>query len=247
MKLPLLSVVVPVFNGRRWLAEALASVRRQEVSELELLVVDDGSTDGSAELVCELAPEAQCWRQENRGAAAARNAGLGRARGEFVAFLDHDDVWPDGSLRARREALTAHPPAWFVLGRTRFLAPRAPAPWVSPNLGAALFRRGVFERLGGFDERRRMIEDVDWFLRARDAGLDYLTLPLETLHYRRGTGGVTHGRSWGEPEVLATLRDSIARRRSGKPTETRPLLSGSVTDPRAAGPVNHVHADDPTH
>lgn len=243
---PNLSVVMPVFNGSAWLAESLASIRRQEVTGLELIVVDDGSTDGSAELARQHFPGVRVLVQENRGAAAARNRGLAAARAAIIGFLDHDDVWPDGSLRLRLEALQASTRALFVLGRTRFLGPGTERePWVSPNLGAGLYRRELFSRAGRLNEDCRLIEDVDWFLRIREAGLPYVTLAEVTLHYRRGTGGVTHGGSWRDPELLATLRRSLTRRRNeaGRASEL-PLLSGSQSDPRTSGPVNHAHHHD---
>lgn len=244
---PVLSVVMPVFNGSAWLAESLDSIRRQDVAGLELIVVDDGSADGSGELARRLFPGVRLLVQENRGAAAARNRGLAAAQAGIVGFLDHDDVWPDGSLRLRLEALQTSPGALFALGRTRFLGAGAEhEPWISPNLGAGLYRRELFSHAGGLNEECRLIEDVDWFLRIREAGLPYVTLPCVTLHYRRGTGGVTHGGSWRDPELLATLRRSLARRREAADHASElALLSGSRTDPRASGPVNHEHRHDP--
>lgn len=244
---PVVSVIMPVYNGARWLPDSLGSIRRQGVAGLELIVVDDGSTDGSAETVVRLAPEARCLRQENRGPSAARNAGLALARADLIAFLDHDDVWPENSLSVRLRALQAAPAVFFVVGRTRFLGGAAGVePWVSPNLGAGLYRRSLFTRLGGFNEQSRLTDDVEWALRLREAGLAYLTLSEVTLHYRRDTGGVTHGRSWRDAELLATLRDSLARRRqaTGRAAEL-PLLSGSRADPRANGFVNHEPSDQP--
>lgn len=246
---PVISVIMPVFNGAAWLAESLASVRRQQVAGLELIVVDDGSTDGSAAVLRACAPEATYFRQENRGPSAARNAGLDRARAGLIAFLDQDDLWPDGSLEVRLQALQADARALFVLGRTRFLFAgpgQDTAPWVSPNLGAGLYRREVFARLGRFNEATRLTDDVEWSLRLREAGLPYVTLSEETLHYRRGTGGVTSGRTWRDAELLATVRESLARRRqAGGPAQELPLLSGARQDPRATGPVNHDHGTGP--
>jgi len=232
---------MPVFNGARWLPESLGSIVRQGLPGLEVIVVDDGSTEEIESVVRAHCPAAGYFRQANRGPAAARNAGVSRARGACVAFLDQDDTWPDGSLAARLRALADDPAALFVLGRTRFVAaPGAPEPWVATNLGAGLYRRELFERVGLLNERCGLTEDVEWFLRMREAGVPYVTLAEVTLHYRRGTGGITHGRSWGETEVLATLRASLARRRASGAAPELPLLSGSKDNPRAAGPVNHV-------
>jgi len=243
------SVILPVYNRTRWLPESLASIRRQAVPDLEIIVLDDGSTEDVAGVVRVHCPEARYVRQENRGPAAARNAALAHATGAFIAFLDHDDVWPDGSLAARLRALVENPAALFVLGRTRFLATgETPEPWVSPNLGAGLYRRELFARVGLLNEQHEFMEDVEWFLRVREARLPYVAIADVTLHYRRDTGGLTQGRSWGEAAVLSTVRASLARRRQAGAAATElPLLSGSKTDPRAAGPVNHERTRDQAH
>lgn len=240
---PAISVVMPVFNGARWLPDSLASIQRQEVPGIEIVLIDDGSTDDSTSVARAAVPGLRCFRQENRGQAAARNAGVKEARGILVAFLDQDDVWPDGSLAVRVNALQASPAALFVLGRTRFLrSGTAPEPWVATNLGAGLYRRELFGRAGLFNEDCRLTDDIEWFLRIRESGLPYVTLPQETLHYRRDTGGITHGRSWRDPELAATVRASLARRRqAGATAGELPLLSGSKNDPRATGPVNHAN------
>jgi hypothetical protein len=145
------------------------------------------------------------------------------------------------------QTLQAATAALFVLGRTCFLAPgEEQEPWLSPNLGAGLYRRELFTRAGTLNESCWFIEDVDWFLRIREAGLPYVALAEVTLLYRRGTGGVTHGRSWRDPELLATLRSSLARRReaTGR-AEELPFLSDARTDPRAHGPVSHERHRDP--
>lgn len=237
---PVISVVMPVFNGAAWLAASLASIRGQDGPAREIILVDDGSTDDSERVARQAAPEVRYFRQENRGQSAARNAGVGQARGALIAFLDQDDLWPAGSLAVREQALAAQPNALFVLGLTRFVGPvPAVEPWVAPNLGAGLFRRELFARIGPFNETHRLVDDVEWFLRIREAGLPYATLAAETLHYRRGTGGATSGRSWHDPELRAAVRASLARRRlaTGRAGEL-PLLSGSPRDPRAVGPVN---------
>ena len=246
---PAISVVMPVYNGGAWLATALDSIQRQARPDLEIILIDDGSTDGIAQLARRLAPDAHCFRQENRGCAAARNAGVARARGDWIAFLDVDDTWPEGSLAARVRALEANPTALFVLGRTRFVAaPAAAEPWVATNLGAGLYRRELFARVGPFNEACRLADDVEWFMRIREQGMPYVTLPDETLHYRRDTGGLTAGRSWRDPELATVVRASLARRRraDGRAQELR-LLSGSRHDPRATGRVNSAPHDRAAH
>ena len=95
---PLVSCIVPVFNGERYLAEALDSILAQTYRPVDLIVVDDGSTDGTAQVAAGYGERITYLYQENSGPAAARNKGIDAAQGEFVAFLDADDVWHEEKL-----------------------------------------------------------------------------------------------------------------------------------------------------
>lgn len=106
-----ISVIVPCYNASAWIASSLRSVLAQDWPSLEVLVVDDGSTDGSVELVRERFPEVKVLQQQNAGAAAARNTGIQAARGDWVAFVDADDWWAPGKLRAQMDLLSSHPEA----------------------------------------------------------------------------------------------------------------------------------------
>jgi len=241
---PQVSVIMPVYNGAAFLPASLASIQRQNQPGLELVLIDDGSTDNSADVIRRLAPEASYHYQENGGCSAARNTGLARARAPLIAFLDMDDEWPEGNLRHLGAALEEHPQALFALGRTRFLsrtnAPM-PEPWVSTNLGAGLYRREVFAQVGTFNPSRTLTDDVEWFIRAREKKVSYVTVEHVTLNYWRRPGSMTHGLDWGKTDLMATIRNSLARRRlagGGQAAELN-LLSGSKIDPRASGAVKH--------
>lgn len=109
--MPLVSVILPVYNRADSVERAVASIRAQAVDDLEIVCVDDGSTDGSGERVAAADPRVVLIRQPNGGVAAARNAGLRAARGELVAFLDSDDAWPDHHLALATAFFAAHPDA----------------------------------------------------------------------------------------------------------------------------------------
>lgn len=113
---PLVSVVIPSYNSRRYIAEAIDSVRAQQVENLELVIVDDGSTDDSVEFIRQIAPEARVITQANAGAAAARNHGVQEARGRYIAFLDADDVWVPGKLKAQLKVMEQQPEIDLVYG-----------------------------------------------------------------------------------------------------------------------------------
>jgi glycosyltransferase involved in cell wall biosynthesis len=111
MKSPLISVIVPAYNTSRTIAETLDSVLAQTFEDYEVVVVDDGSPDDVAELVARSYPQVRLVRQENRGLAGARNTGIKEAKGEYVAFLDSDDVWLPRKLELQVEQIKTHPEA----------------------------------------------------------------------------------------------------------------------------------------
>jgi glycosyltransferase involved in cell wall biosynthesis len=124
----LVSVVIPCFNASRYIAAALRSVQEQHWTPLEIIVVDDGSTDGSPELIASAFPEVRLIRQANQGAAVARNRGVREARGTWVAFLDADDVWLPGKLAAQADKLLADPGARLVYTAWQVWPGEAPSP-----------------------------------------------------------------------------------------------------------------------
>jgi glycosyltransferase involved in cell wall biosynthesis len=219
--LPLVSVVIPAYNSAAFLGDALLSVRSQGYAPLEVIVVDDGSTDATPEVVSRLGADLVYVRQPRRGAAAARNRGLAEAHGKVVAFLDADDVWPCGAL-ARQVTRLEAPAADVVLGRSAFLrvgdeavsADDGEGSWFVPLLGSAVFRRAVFDRVGAFDESLQCSEDHDWFLRARELGVGIATTEAVTLLYRVRAGSLTRSpeRPYGY-QLAHVLKRSLDRRR----------------------------------
>lgn len=178
------SVVIPTYNLARFLPEAVESVRAQAWPDFEIIVVDDGSTDDTPALLERLArdTDVRCFRQENAGAASARNRGIQEARKEWIAFLDADDFWNGGKLAAQFEALERKPSAAFSYTdeRLRFedgtesdRASRATAAPLLPQMlvgnifatPTALVRRDCFETVGLFDTRLRTGEDWDMWMR----------------------------------------------------------------------------------
>src|SRR5450759_3540061 len=115
--MPLFSVIIPVYNRAHLVELAIGSVLRQTCQDFELIVVDDGSSDDSAEVVRRLAPQAMVLTIQNSGPAVARNHGIQAARGRFVAFLDSDDVWYDDALSNFQTAIEGSPEAVFIAGK----------------------------------------------------------------------------------------------------------------------------------
>lgn len=203
----MVSVVIPCFNPGRRLHDAIASVRSGGLAAVELIVVDDGSSPP-------LQLEERILRQVNAGPAAARNTGWRAAAGEFIAFLDADDLWKPGSLSALLAALQGDPEAGVAQGRVVTVRPPNPAdpPGYRVNLGACLFRRSTLESLGGFDESLRFGEDTDFFIRCWHAGLKKVRIHDTVLVYQLHASNMT-ARAPTYLRTLATLAQRQARRR----------------------------------
>lgn len=213
---PFVSVVIPVFNGEAFLREAVESVLAQKYSPLEIIIVDDGSTDGTETVARSLPEPVRYLRQTNAGPAAARNRGIEHAQGSLIAFADADDLWPAAKLELQLPYFN-DPAIEIVIGRIQQVhlsnAEEFGEPAFSVNLGSAVIRKTVFERVGLFDETMRYSEDVDWFMRAREGGVAIVTIDAVTLLYRQHEQNMTRGKSTSELNVLKALKRSLDRRR----------------------------------
>lgn len=207
--MPTVSVIIPAYNAARYLAETLASALGQTLTDIEVIVVDDGSKDNTAEVVRAF-PAVRYVHQQNAGVSAARNKGAAHARGEFLAFLDSDDLWHPDKLRQQVEALRQHPDSVFSRteavsdpsrqaaiqngqrepGAPHELIPDFHTSFLVPYLttSTVMVRRSAFEQAKGFDTSLRIAEDVDFYLRV------LIHQPLvvkmtQTLVYKRPVPG----------------------------------------------------------
>lgn len=226
-------VVLPVFDGAALLTGAVRSVLAQDHDDLALVVVDDGSRDGSTSVARGLAAADPRVRvialERNRGVAAARNAGVAALDCELLAFIDQDDRWTPDRLRRGLAALRSDPTLGYVTARQRFVPPDGPTPrWVRDGsldrdlpghvLGTVLCRREVWDDLGGLDETlERGFDDVDWFARARRRGVRTQELP-EVLLLRGLHDANASARTDGvREELLAVVRRHARERLVGGP------------------------------
>jgi glycosyltransferase involved in cell wall biosynthesis len=222
----LVSVIIPIHNGERFLEAALDSVAAQTHAAVEVIVVDDGSTDEGPALAA--ARDVTLVRQSQRGAGAARNTGIDLARGEIVAFLDQDDLWLPSKLQRQVETLATHPDSFCLARQSYFLEPGVarPAWFGKPVLlgvdhpgwapSCLALRRSTFDRIGRFDERLHHISDVDWFSRAAQLGVP-VEIPPEMLVRRRIHAANDSGSPGAMSEFFTILRGAAKRKRSASP------------------------------
>lgn len=213
------SVVIPCFNARPWLEETLLSVREQNLHDLEVIVVDDGSTDGSPGLVEQVYPEAKLVRASNLGPSGARNLGTELSSGEYIQYLDADDLLAANKLKIQLEALrkTGADVAYgnwqklvrssdgsFVLGKVSERPINIPEidlftgeSW--NTIHSYLFRRTICEKVGGWNETLQFIQDARFVLDCALQGAKFVYCPGIMAFYRTGL-----------PESVST-RDPLGR------------------------------------
>jgi glycosyltransferase involved in cell wall biosynthesis len=218
-------VIIPVHNGERYLAEAIQSALAQTLPPAEIIVIDDGSTDGSTAIAQSFGPPVRVLTQPNLGPAAARNLGVQHATGEPLAFLDGDDLWLPEKLAYQAQFLVDNPSCQALFGRMEnFITPelderqaallaKSAAQSGEMHVGTLLIHRTTFLRVGYFDTGRRHGEFIDWWGRARQLGLTYAILPELVMRRRLHADNLTRREQDGRREYLALLRQNIARQR----------------------------------
>jgi glycosyltransferase involved in cell wall biosynthesis len=223
MAAPLVTVVVASFNGERFLRETLESLFAQDFDSYEVVFVDDGSEDRTAEIACSF--PLRYVRQENQGLPAARNAGLAVAQGELIAFLDDDDLMTPDKLRLQARHLLEHPETGCVLGRCKWIVEGIDPPELKRDtiygepggiqFVTAMIRRGILEELGGFDPSYRYAEDRDLFVRMREHGVKIEVLPEVILHKRLHGSNMMLNQPQSHP-LLRSLKEKLDRERGAR-------------------------------
>ena len=223
----LVSCVIPVFNGERYLTEALDSITAQSHKAVEIIVVDDGSTDRTAEIARRHPAGVRYFVQDNAGPATARNLGIREARGACIAFLDADDRWPPEKLDRQLRVLHERPGTGAVVGHATMFRDDGnttdsggrptDVPIPAYITGSLLATRETFDRVGLFETALSHADDTAWFLRARALGVDIVLLPDVLLQLRLHGSNMSQARR-GESfdEYLRLIKATLdQRRRSG--------------------------------
>jgi glycosyltransferase involved in cell wall biosynthesis len=222
---PQTSVIIPVRNGVRFVAEAITSVLGQLGSDDEVVIVDDASVDGTPALLAAIGdPRLRVLKASGRGVSAARNLGLSMSRGGFVAFLDSDDFWPSSRHRTLLDALQAHPARGASFGRVRVRfdpgIPETPdargldGKHICELVGSGLYRRALVSGVGGFCEQMHIREDADFHIRLVEAGLNPLLCEVDSLVYRRHAANVTNDSAAVRLALVDVLHRKLARQKN---------------------------------
>jgi glycosyltransferase involved in cell wall biosynthesis len=228
MEQPAITVIIPTYNNAPYLPLALTSIFEQDFTAYEIIVVDDGSTDDTVRLLEPFAGRIQYIYQENAGSAAARNRGLGLARGQFVVFLDADDLLLPGKLRQQVAYLRERPSLGYVHsgwhqvdenGRLlQTVEPWHQVPaltleaWLqykTVQLGAIMFRRRWLEQVGGLDPTLRQAHDVDLMLRLSLAGCQGEWLYAPTISYRQHSHSTMRRNARTQAESVLAMLDKF--------------------------------------
>jgi glycosyltransferase involved in cell wall biosynthesis len=232
---PLVSVVIPAYNSERYIGEAIESVLAQTYAPVETIVVDDGSSDATADVAAAFTGVTLIC-QDNSGPSIARNRGFAAAAGEFIAFHDSDDTMTADKLVVQVGHLRANPaigcvlaeqevlvepgaelPFWIEGSKVPTMMPPRPAeladePMVHPM--TMVVPRAVFERIGDFDESMRAAEDFDWMLRASEEGIEIARLSNVLLGRRVHADSLTQDAESARNGFFQALRKRIERHRA---------------------------------
>jgi glycosyltransferase involved in cell wall biosynthesis len=227
------SVIIPAFNAAAFLREAVESALAQTHAPLEVIVIDDGSTDSTAEVARRL--PVTYIHQENAGVSTARNRAIAYSRGDLIALLDADDVWLRQKLAIQIDCLTENPEAGYASCFFSYIFRPLPGPpsWWPPKWyrdgrvppteaglcipSTWLIRRSTWDAVGPFEPQRRLGEDINWLARAKDLGITTALVEDVLVHKRvheRNLSGEVAGT--GASVWLTTIRESLVRRREAR-------------------------------
>ncbi len=236
------SVIIPTYNRLPMLKEAVDSVLAQDFEDLELIVVDDGSTDGTADEISRYGGRVKLLRHaESRGVSAARNKGILHSKGKYVAFLDSDDLWVKGKLKLQAAFLDENPhyPLCYTdeiwIRRGKRVNPRLkhakysgwifekclPLCTISPS--SAVMRRTLFSKIGIFDEALPVCEDYDFWLRV-SARFPIFFINRKLIVKRGGHPDQLSQRSWGNDRYRVIALEKLLSEPSLGPEERDKVL-----------------------
>jgi glycosyltransferase involved in cell wall biosynthesis len=218
----LVSVILPVFNGEEFLDEAIRSIKNQTYGNIEIIVIDDGSTDKSGE-IAQAYPEIIFKYQVNQGVACARNHALDLAKGDFIAFLDADDCYPENKISTQIEYLTDNQNWGGCIGHEKNFIDSSYDISAKDyehfmhkekiGLITLVARKYVFEKVGKFNRDYVTGSDFEWFTRANELGVKIPILPMELLNRRIHANNLSiKGKGNSKAVRFRIMRESLQRK-----------------------------------
>lgn len=219
-----ISVIIPAFNSAGFIAEAIRSVLQQTVPPQEITVVDDGSTDDTESVVKQFKKKVQYVYQDHAGVASARNKGLELSTGDFITFIDADDIWLRNKIEVQLEHFEQNPETELVIGflqrvykgcnnESAEIFDGDESGIFVLQLGSTVIRKEVFIKVGYFDEQMKLSEDLDWFLRARETEINVEVHEDVVQFYRQHEENITKDRAATNSYMLKAFKKSLERRR----------------------------------
>ncbi len=229
METPVVSVIIPVKNGERFLSAAIKSVLQQDYKPIEIIVVDGQSVDNTASIAQSFPDVRYIYQSCNPGISNARNIGISASKGELIAFISHDDIWHPNKMSLQVSYLLNHPEIQYTITRVKFfLEPGCSIPqgfrkelldgdYVGKMSETLVARNSLFNLIGGFDPEITYGEDIDWFARAKDNKIAMAEIP-QVLVYKRVHDSNVLNRSSNarviNRDMLKSIKNSIDRQRT---------------------------------
>jgi len=218
------SIIIPLYNGQSFLKECMDSIFSQSLAPKEVIVIDDGSTDKSSEIVHQYS-DIKYLKTENKGVANARNEGIFRSASNWIAFLDQDDYWTPDSLKIRFDFLQRNNQAKIITGKQSWFLDGLDCrpPWVKENqlkenldgylLGCVIVKKDLFIKYGLFDTAFRYASDFDWFFRLKDGNEEFFHVNEIVLKKRIHQKNESRHAEASLNELTAAIHRSILRKR----------------------------------
>lgn len=215
---PLISVIIPVYNTENYIADAIHSVLAQNYPHLEIIVVNDGSTDKTLSILETFGTTITIINQKNQGQSVARNVGIQQSKGSIIGLLDADDMWMPDHIQILLPYVTGNNAYDIARGYTQWVKnlgqaheERQEPLWQPVLLGAALHKRSVFDRLGWFDPTMRQGQDADWVVRSQECNCREIKVTRPVLLYRRHDGNLTNDQERLKRGCVETILKKLAR------------------------------------
>ena len=215
---PLISIIMPVFNGERFIRQAIESVLTQNHVAIQLIVIDGGSNDSTLDIVRSYGNAIELIHQNSKGLALARNQALKHVKGNFMSFLDSDDFLAPATFKLVLSVFEQYPKTEFVYGKMNPIFEEGidqtninNKPMLSPVMGSGLFRWSAVQKLGEFIPEFDPCEDTEWLHRAKTT-LNVKTIDEIILHKRCHDANLTNNTAVIYPQILKNIKLIIDRK-----------------------------------